>query len=128
MALRPNEDKIRATIKDRNVSVGVTAYTVVKRAAGASDTDVMPAGVGDDQVADGVAEFTRVAGQRVSVVTYESGGKTQVRVGTGGVTHGKRVKIVANGVADAADDVASCGVADQTGVVGDLVGMQLLKS
>lgn len=129
MAVRPDIDLQEATIKSRNVNVAVIANRFVKLlATGTSDTDVVPAAAGDDMIADGVALESRAAGQRVDVVTYESGGKPPVLVGTGGATRGHRAKLVADGVADAGDTDPSVGHFAQTGVVGDLVGLVLGKS
>ncbi len=74
-------------------------------------------------------------------VTYASGAKVQVylpnpvvpmKVGTGGTTRGQKQKVVSDGITDApattnsgATTTPTVGIALETGVVGDYVGMIL---
>jgi hypothetical protein len=126
MAVRATQDLKNAIIKSKlsATSTDMTAGRFVK--FGTTDTEVTNAGAGDDLVAYGVAMETVLGGAaRVQICTMGPGPIIPCIVGTGGVTRGVRVKLVADGVAAAATSENAVGWAEQTGVVGDLVGIRL---
>lgn len=117
------------------VSVQVKASSTVtqgKTVKFSADMEVEDAGA-DSDIWIGVAKDTVTSGaagseRRVTVIL--PGPVVKMLVGTGDSTRGKRQKVVATGVTDAAalaGDTAepSCGFAMQSGVAGDLIGVCL---
>ena len=126
MATRATQDLKNAIIKSK-ISAAATNMTAGRAVKfGATDIEVTNAGAGDDLLTYGVAMETVAGGSaRVQVCTMSGSPIVPMIVGTGGVTRGTRVKLVADGVADAATNENAIGKAEQTGVVGDLVGVTL---
>lgn len=130
MATRATQDFKNATIKSFIVAAGQTATAGRAQKMGADDITVTPAGSGEQELARAVALETQTAGKRVQCVLIDaSGAVCPMIVGTGGTTRGLRQKLVADGITDVtASTDKSIGTAAQSGVVGDLVGVDLGKA
>ncbi|MGN6107795.1 MAG: hypothetical protein ACTHU0_21995 [Kofleriaceae bacterium] len=95
-----------------------------------SDDDTIVQAAADDPLAIGVAAHAGVSGDLIQVELY---GHQVLKhtVGTGGVTRGKRVRSVSDGVTDVAAAGGGTtahsviGQALQSGVVGDVIGVMI---
>ena len=117
-----------ATFATFTVEAGQTV--TLNRLVQLSAAGVRLATAGSDTVI-GIARTTQAATERVDVTLYSH--IEAVDVGTNGSTAGVKQQGVATGVEDAAahdssggTDDAIVGVAMQTGVVGDVIGMMML--
>lgn len=121
-----------AHIKSYTVEAASTATVGRLASFGASDTTVADsAAAADDAI--GVFLTGGAAGDRVDIALF--GPTVAVLVGTGGATRGSKAVNVANGVTDAPAHAAGGATANQiygifmqSGLAGDVVGMQILAS
>jgi hypothetical protein len=134
MATRAIEDLKFALIKRYKVKNGTTLNPDDRVKFGTTDDEVDVAAAADDLAfgtVRGSAAAVGNAGGTVTVdVVLDFFAIKAMTVGTGGSTRGKRQKTVADGVTDAAAaGVAAAsvivGVAMQTGVAGDKIGVGL---
>ncbi len=136
MAVRATKKLDYATIMTYTVASGLTATKgkVVKRAA--ADNQVQDAPPGDDNLLGVVIDITATGTAdlktRVQVAIPGGTGSVPMLVGTGGVTQGKKVVVVATGVQDAPTQVVPgsaaaviVGIAMDSGVAGDFAGVNL---
>lgn len=125
MAVRADQDLIRAIIKTYTVKTGGATTAGLPVKFGTTDTEVDTAGTADAAVVFGTALATKAAGQLVEVCPHGVVW-VPVKVGTGGSTRGVSQKLVADGYTDitSGTDVVQ-GRAIQSGVVGDLIGMMV---
>lgn len=92
-----------------------------------ADNEIENSGAGSDLIM-GVALETGAAGDRVQVLHPVP--VVPMKVGTGGATRGKKLKMAADGVTDAAahdssgtTDDSIVGIAMQSGVAADMIGV-----
>lgn len=129
-ATRPIVDLSRSIIKSYTVKAAstCTVYFPVKFNS-ADETQILDCAAADQ--ADGVALETGVAGAQVQIVLYAGGGIAAMKVGAAGCTVGKFVAFDTLGVVDATTVGGGTvmqhivGRAMQTGVSGDIVGIDL---
>jgi len=124
MATRANTDLKNAIIKSKTtvgnaVAIGRGVILIT------SDQQVDVATAGDDLLCYGFSMEAADATSRISVITFSGSPIAPLKVGTGGVTMGQRVKLVSDGVAGATAGVPAVGWAQQTGSSGDIVGVLL---
>ena len=119
-------------IKSYTVEAASTATVGALAAFGASDTTVADAAGGSD---GGIGVFLTggTAGERVDIALFS--GVVAVVVGAGGATRGSKSVNIGGAFQDAPAQAAGGATADpiygifmQSGVAGDVVGMQLLAS
>lgn len=127
MATRADNILDKAVIRTFKV---VTANAVKGRQCkfGAADDEATVCGAGEQGM--GVFLGDAVIGDYVSVAIFTSGAIVPVVVGTGGATRGSYAVAVANGLTNQAIATGTnarhiAGVFTQTGVAGDLVGLQV---
>lgn len=130
MATRAITDLSRSTIKSYTVKAAGTCTANFPVKYNASDeTQILDCAAGEQ--ADGVAQATVAAGSLADIVLFTTGGIAPMKVGTAGVTVGKFVVMHTLGVVDSAavgggtNVLHIIGRAVQTGVVGDIVGIDL---
>lgn len=127
MAIRAQQVLQYATIKSYTVvTTAVTAGQVVKQSG--ADLSVTPHAAVTDKCI-GVALEDAAIGAQVRVALFGTG-IAKVKVGTGGCTRGEGAKWVANGLTNATIGGATtalfvCGQFIESGVAGDLVGLNL---
>jgi len=128
MAARAFEILQYATIRPYTVASGKTGTRgfAVKH-SGADDAVEDMAAVGDNCIGIALEAGAALAAIRVALF---GNGVAKVKVGTGGATRGAPAKFAANGLTDATVGGATTklvvlGQFMQTGVVGDLVGVNL---
>lgn len=127
MATRALKKLDYATIMTFTVATGQTATKGKHVLLSGSDNAVATAGANSD-LAVGIALHSAAAGAEVQVALL--GPVIPTLVGTGGSTRGTKQVIVADGVTDCAahdssgaTDNSVVGIAMQSGVAGDLIGM-----
>jgi hypothetical protein len=127
MAIRAAEQLQYTEIRPFTVAVApVIAGQAVKH-SGADLSVTALAAVGDEAV--GIVMEDAAVGAICKVAMFGNGIK-KVKVGTGGATRGKAAKFVANGLTNATIGGAttalfSCGQFLESGVVGDMVAVNL---
>lgn len=133
MAARPDKDLQKALLLTRTVETGQTVakYRVVKD--GNADHECQHAGAGElgFGVVTELGKLAGAAGDKVQIAALAGGCVIPVLVGTGGATRGALLQCVADGVTDVTPNgaptsgvlVAAVGIATQTGVAGDIIGM-----
>lgn len=133
MAARANRHLEFAYIRPYTVETGQTVVGGKPVKFGSSDTTVQDSGAASDLMI-GVARnpgTTYTAGQTVEVV-HPFTVVVPMVVGTGGSTRGLKQKVVSDGITDVATlggattPIYSIGIAMQSGVAGDYVGVGLL--
>jgi hypothetical protein len=114
------------------VAAGQTATKGLAVLLSGSDEEVATAGANSD-LAIGIALNTAAAAAEVQVALFAP--VIPAVVGTGDTTRGKKQVLVANGITDAAahdssgnTDQAIYGIAMQSGVAGDMVGLMAVPS
>lgn len=129
MAARALKKLDFATIITYKVAAGQAATLGRPVLLSAADDEVATAGANSD-LAVGVPLNTAAAGAEVQVALL--GPVVPTLVGAGGSTRGTKQVLVADGVTDCAahdssgaTDNAVVGIAMQSGVAGDLIGMML---
>lgn len=120
----------KGIIRNYTVASGQTVRGGFAVKFASDDQEIQEAGA-DSELAIGVARgigTTHVAAARVEVVM--SNAIAEMKVGTGGVTHGKDVRMISDGITDApafviggATLIPVIGKIQQTGVAGDVVGV-----
>lgn len=127
MATRADNILDKAVIRSFKV---VTANAVRGRQCkfGAADDEATVCGAGEQGM--GVFLTDAAIGESVSVATFTSGAVVPVVVGTGGATRGAYAVAVANGLTNQVLGGGTvvrhiAGVFTQTGVAGDIVGLQI---
>lgn len=134
MAARANRHLEFAYIRPYTVETGQTVTAGKSVIFGSGDNTVQDSGGASDLiigVARGAAGTTYAAGATVEVV-HPFTVVVPMLVGTGGSTRGKKQKVVSDGITDAntlgggSTAIYSVGVALQSGVVGDLIGVGLM--
>jgi hypothetical protein len=136
MATRANQDLKNALIKRYSVKNGVTLAVGNRVRFGTSDSEVdLTSGAADDtQIGTAIeAGVGNAAGSVLVDVVLDGVVIVAMTVGTGGSTRGVKQLNAANGVTDApangggTTSRAIVGIAMQTGVVGDLIGVMPLN-
>lgn len=151
MATKANVSLVNSLIKAYFVKNGTTLSVGNRVKFGTGDGEVDLGGAGDDttfgtvvglQSAPGLSNVaqnaptsvTAAASNTVTVdVALDSNQILPAIVGTGGSTRGLKQVVVATGITDApvlgdgAVSHACCGIAMQTGVAGDLIGIMPLN-
>lgn len=134
MAERANVHEQYGYIRPYIVASGQTATAGKPVIFAAVDGEVQDSGAGSDLmigVARGKPGQTYAAGDTVEVL-HPFTVVARMLVGTGGTTRGKKQKVVSDGITDAdtqgggTNPIYSVGVALQSGVVGDFVGVGLM--
>lgn len=131
MATRALQDLKNALVKRYVITNGTTLAVGDRVIFGANDTTVDKAGANSDLafgtvVAGGVGN---AGGTVFADVVLDSHIIVPMKVGTGGATRGKKQKFATDGVTDADTNGGGTlphgvvGIAMQTGVVGDLIGV-----
>lgn len=136
MAARPDTITNYVTKQTRTVETAQTVAVgrLVKDGNADHECQHTTDGVDAIGVVLALGPLAGAATDKVNVALLAGGGVVPVLVGTGGATRGKYAKVVADGVTDAAPDVATpaamnvVGYFTQSGVAGDLVGMVPLRS
>ncbi len=133
MGTRADRDLKHALIVTRTVETGttVTQYQVVKD--GNADKEVQPAGAGELGMGIVIAlgPLAGAAGDKVQVALLAGACIIPTKVGTGGTTRGLLQQVVADGVTNVTPNgapttgvlVGAVGIATQSGVAGDIVGI-----
>jgi hypothetical protein len=123
MAARANVDLVRAIPKEFFVAAGGSTTAGMPVKFGATDQEITVATAADAAVVFATASVTAAAGERVEVVPHGFQ-MVPIKVGVGGATRGKKLKLVNTGYTDTTDaaDIIH-GRAMQSGVVGDIIGM-----
>jgi len=129
MAVRANFDLKNSIIKTYRVKSGTTTVAGKRVKFGTADDEVDNAAAGDD-LAFGTARAAVVGdGSKTVEVILDCHQLVPMLVGTGGCTRGVRQKYVSDGITDATTNgggttaEAIVGIAMQTGVAGDVVGV-----
>lgn len=136
MALRPLESLDKLIIKEYTTSAIVRNGFAVMVSAVAADGEVSTISETADanDIPIGVALRYGASGAKIRVALYGGSGIVPMLVGTGGATCGAQVGFVSDGMTDINFQVASgatwtpsqlYGIAMQTGVAGDLVGVNV---
>jgi len=137
MAARANQDLKNALIKRYAVKSGTTLAVGNRVRFGASDIEVdLTSGANDDTTFGTALEagVGNAAGSVLVDVVLDGHQIVAMLVGTGGSTRGLKQIAAANGVTDAPTNGGGTvshpiiGVAMQTGVVGDLIGVMTVNS
>lgn len=134
--LRANQDLKNALIKRYSIKDGVTIAKGARVRFGGSDTEIDNiSGADDDTTFATALEGGTGIGTTVWIeVALDFPLVVAMVVGTGGATRGKKQKIAADGVTDAPANGGGTtshpivGVALQTGVAGDLIGVGIANS
>jgi len=133
MAVRPDSDLSKALIVQRTVEAAQTVAVgrVVKD--GNADKECQHAGAGElgFGVVVALGSLAGAAGDKVQVALLAGATIIPVKVGTGGATRGALLQCVADGVTDVTPNgaptsgvlVGAVGIATQTGVAADVIGM-----
>jgi hypothetical protein len=134
MAERANVFEINAYIRPYTVASGQSAYAGQSVIFGSTDTEVQDSGGASDLIVGvcmGPPGTTYAAGDTVQVL-HPFAAVARMKVGTGDSTRGKKQKVVSTGVTDAdtngggTNPIYSVGVALQSGVAGDYIGVGLM--
>lgn len=129
MAERADQDLTLAVIKSYIVATGqtITQYSGVKINASSDNEVDAVAAITDNGY--GIALDAGAAGARIRVALFGSG-IVPIKLGTGGATRGLPAKFVAGGATNATvggvtTKLCVYGLFTQTGVAGDIVGLNL---
>lgn len=137
MAVRANADLKNALIKRYTVKNGTTLAVGNRVRFGGSDTEVDLTSGANDDTTFGTALEAGVGNSAGSVlvdVVLDGHQIVAMTVGTGGSTRGVKQVAAANGVTDAPANGGGTvahsiiGIAMQTGVAGDLIGVMTVNS